>query len=52
MAEFPIMRREHARDMLEHSRQNCLSAHCTRETVERLFVHVRVRVVRGVLRRL
>ena len=49
MAEFPIMRREHARNVLERSRQNRLSAHCARETVERLFVHMRVRVVRGVL---
>ena len=44
------MRREHARDVLERSRQNRLSSHCARETVERLFVHMRVRVVRGVLR--
>ena len=46
------MRREHARNMLERSRENRLSAHCARKPVERLFVHVRVRVVRGVLRRL
>ena len=52
MAQFPIMRREHARNMLERSRQNCLSAHCAREPVKRLFVHMQVRIVRGILRRL
>ena len=46
------MRCQHSRNMLERGGKNRLSADCTGETVEGLFVHMRVRVVRGVLRRL
>jgi len=52
MAELPIVRCQHSRNMLERGGQDCLSADCAGETVERLFVHVRVSIVRGVLRRL
>ena len=52
MAELPIMRCQHSGNMLERGGKNGLSANCAGETVERLLVHMRVRVVRGVFRRL
>lgn len=52
MAELPIMRCQHSGNMLERGGKNCFSANSTGETVERLFVHMRVGVVRWVFRRL
>ena len=50
MAELPIMGCQHPRNMLERGRKDRFSADCAGETVESLFVHMRVRVVRGVFR--
>ena len=46
------MRCQHPRNMLERGRKNRLSADCAGETVKRLLVYMRVRIIRGVLRRL